>query len=40
MAGKAKVADVHDAFGLADTMSIGDLFTKKTKKNSRPANGP
>ena len=40
MAGKAKVADVNDAFGLADTMSVGDLFTKKTKKNSCNAGEP
>ena len=39
-AGKDKVADVHDAFNLADTMSVGDLFTKKTKKSSRKANDP
>jgi hypothetical protein len=38
MAGKAKVANVDDTFGLANTMSVGDLFTKKTKKNSRKAN--
>jgi hypothetical protein len=37
MAGKAKVTDVNNAFSLADTMSIGDLFTKKSKKNSRKA---
>ena len=40
MAGEAKVVDVHDTFGIADTMSVGDLFTKKTKKNSRLANEP
>ena len=42
MAGKVKVADVNDAFGLADIMSIGDLFTgtKKAKKNSRKASEP
>ena len=42
MAGKAKVANVNDAFGLADAMSIGDLFTgtKKAKKNSRKASAP
>jgi hypothetical protein len=37
MASKAKVADVNDAFGLVDTMSVGDLFTKKPKKNSHKA---
>jgi hypothetical protein len=37
MASKAKVTDVNDAFGLADTMSIGNLFTKKAKKNSQKA---
>jgi hypothetical protein len=37
MAGKAKVANVNDAFGLTDTMSVDDLFTKKAKKNSRKA---
>jgi hypothetical protein len=40
MAGKAKVADVNDAFILADTMSVDDLFTKKAKKNSRKASEP
>jgi len=35
MAGKAKVADVYDAFGLVDTMSVGDVIGKKSKKNSR-----
>ena len=40
MASKTKVADVNDAFGLADTMSIGDLFTKKVKKNLRKASEP
>ena len=42
MAGKAKVAVVNDAFGLADAMSFGDLFTstKKAKKNSRKASEP
>jgi len=40
MAGKAKVTDVNDAFSLVDTMSVGDLFTKKTKKNSCNAGEP
>ena len=40
MAGKAKVIDVNDAFGLMDTMSFGDLFTKTAKKNSRKASEP
>jgi hypothetical protein len=31
--GKSKVADVHDSLGLVDSMSIGDLFVKKAKKN-------
>ena len=33
---------MNDAFGLADIMSIGDLFTgtKKAKKNSRKASEP
>ena len=35
MAGKAKAADVYDAFGLVDTMSVGDVIGKKSKKNSR-----
>ena len=35
MDGKAKVVDVNDAFGLEDPMSVGDLFTKKAKNNSR-----
>jgi len=34
MDGKAKVVDVSDAFGPEDPMSVGDLFTKKAKKNS------
>ena len=37
MDGKAKVTDVNDAFGLEDPMSVGDLFTKKAKKNLRKA---
>ena len=37
---KSKVTDVHDSFGLAYTMSIGDLFDKKAKKNSRKARDP
>jgi hypothetical protein len=41
MSGKVKVADVHDAFGVADTMSVGDLFArKKTKKSSCKASDP
>jgi hypothetical protein len=40
MVGKAKIADVNDAFILANTMSVGDLFTKKEKKNSRKASEP
>jgi hypothetical protein len=40
MAVKAKVTDVNDAFGLEDTMSVGDLFTKKAKKNSHKASVP
>ena len=40
MVGKAKVTDVNDAIGLTDTMSIGNLFTKKAKKNLRKASEP
>jgi hypothetical protein len=40
MAGKAKVADVYDAFGLADTMSVVDVLGKKSKKNSRKSSDP
>jgi hypothetical protein len=29
MASKTKVVDVSDAFDLADTMSVGDIFGKK-----------
>jgi hypothetical protein len=39
-ASKAKVAYVPDAFGLADTVFVGDLFTRKAKKNLRKANDP
>ena len=39
-ASKAKVADVDDAFSIVNTLSIGDLFTKKAKKNSRKAVDP
>jgi hypothetical protein len=39
MASKAKVADVADAFGLADTMSIGDIWGKY-KKNSYKSSNP
>jgi hypothetical protein len=37
---KAKVADVYNAFGLADTMSVGDVLGKKSKKNSRKSSNP
>ena len=40
MAGKAKVTDVNDAFSLVDTMSFGDLFTKKSNKTSHKADEP
>ena len=40
MAGKTKVADVNDAFSLVDTMYVGDLFVKKSKKNSRKSSDP
>ena len=40
MAGKAKVVDVYDAFGLVDTMSIGDVLGKKSKKNFRKSSDP
>ena len=40
MAGKAKAADVYDAFGLVDTMSVGDVIGKKSKKNSRKSSDP
>jgi len=34
MGSKAKVADVNDAFGAADTMLIGDVFGKNPKKKT------
>jgi hypothetical protein len=40
MGNKGKVADVSDAFGVADTMSIGDVFGKKQKKSSRKSADP
>ena len=40
MVSKAKVADVYDAFRLADTMSVGDVLGKKPKKNSRKSSDP
>ena len=40
MAGKAKAADVCDAFGLVDTMSAGDVLGKKSKKSSRKSSDP
>ena len=40
MAGKAKVADVNDAFGMADNMSVGDVFGKNPKKKTRKATDP
>ena len=40
MADKAKVVDVYDAFGLAETMSIGDVLGRKSKKNSRKSSDP
>ena len=40
MAGKAKVADIYDAFGLAYTMSVGDVLGKNSKKNSRKSINP
>lgn len=36
----AKVADVSDAFSAADAMSVGDVFGKKHKKNTRKAIDP
>ena len=40
MVGKAKVADVTAAFGLADTKSVGDIFGGKSKKNSCKSSDP
>ena len=35
-----KVADVYDTFGLADTMSVGNVLAKKSKKSSRMSSDP
>ena len=40
MASKVKVADIYDAFGLADTMSVGNVLGRKSKKNSRKSSAP
>ena len=40
MATKGKVADVCDAFGMADTMLVGDIFVKKHKITSRKSSDP
>ena len=40
MGSKAKIADVNDAFGVADTMSVGDVFSKNPKKKTRKAANP
>jgi hypothetical protein len=40
MATKGKVADVCDAFGMVDTMLVGDIFAKKNKKTSRNSSDP
>jgi len=40
MGSKAKVADVNDAFGAADTMLIGDVFGKNPKKKTCKAADP
>ena len=38
--GKSKIADVSDAFGMANTMSVGDVFGKNAKKKSCKAVDP
>ncbi|XP_066333146.1 uncharacterized protein [Miscanthus floridulus] len=40
MGSKVKVANVSDAFGAASAMSMGDMFGKKHKKNTRKATDP
>ena len=40
MGSKAKIADVVNAFGVGDTMSISDLFNKNPKKKTRKAVDP
>jgi len=40
MATKGKVANVYDAFGVADTMSVGDIFVGIQKKNSSRSSDP
>ena len=40
MGSRGKVTDVADAFGVADTMSVGDLFGRKHKTNSGKAADP
>jgi hypothetical protein len=37
MGSKVKIADVDDAFGAANTMSISDLFGKNPKKKTHKA---
>ena len=37
MDNKAKIVDVNDAFGAANTMSVGDVFGKNPKKKTRKA---
>ena len=37
MGSKSRIADVNDAFGAADTMSIGDVLGKNTRKKTRKA---
>ena len=40
MGSRGKVADVSDAFGAADTMSVGYVFGKKQKKNFHKYDDP
>ena len=35
-----KVTDVANAFGVGDTVSIGDIFWKKSRKSSRKSSDP
>lgn len=40
MGSKGKVADVSNVFGAADTMSVGDIFSRKQRKTSHKSANP
>lgn len=40
MGSKSRIVDVNDAFGAADTMSIGDVLGKNTRKKAHKASDP